>query len=143
MRKDAAFTLVECISALIVTSLVVVLVGYAMTGVRGLSRHALSNAVDWQICMQELESSEHRFALKKANSEGIFLKEQTSGRNFELRAADRLYLRAANGGYVPIFSGIKNGKTIFHQLDKQRVYLKVERKNGQKLTGVVCFEKDN
>lgn len=142
MKKRAAFTLVECISALIVTSIVVLLIGYAMTSVRTMVKRSLSNTVDWQICLQELESSNHHFVLQHANSKSIFLLEQTSGREFELRALDRLYLRASNGGYVPIFSGIKMDRTVFRQLDDQRVYIKVERDNGQELTGIACFEAD-
>ena len=64
--KRSAFTLVECIGSLLVTSLVVVLTGYALTAVRTTSRPSLDRATDWIICLQELESPDHRFALKRA-----------------------------------------------------------------------------
>ena len=123
--KRSAFTLVECIGALLVTSLVVVLTGYALTAIRTTSRPSLDRATDWIICLQELESPDHRFALKRTE-------------RYQLE----LYLRAPNGGYMPIFSNIRGEQSAFKRLDSQRVHVTVVRTNGQKLEGVVCFEKD-
>ena len=140
--KRSAFTLVECIGALLVTSLVVVLTGYALTAVRTTSRPPLDRATDWIICLQELESPDHRFALKRAERYQLELYDLNQRRIYELCLRDRLYLRAPNGCYMPIFSNIRGEQSAFKRLDSQRVHVTVVRTNGQKLEGVVCFEKD-
>lgn len=140
--KRSAFTLVECIGALLVTSLVVVLTGYALTAVRTTSRPPLDRATDWIICLQELESPDHRFVLKRAERYQLELYDLNQRRIYELCLRDRLYLRAPNGGYMPIFSNIRGEQSAFKRLDSQRVHVTVVRTNGQKLEGVVCFEKD-
>ncbi len=142
MKRQPAFTLVECIAALLVTSLVVVLTGYALTAVRTTSRLSLAQATDWVICLQELESADHHFALKWADRYQLELRDLNQHRNYELCLRDRLYLRSVNGGYMPVFSNIRVEQSGFKRLDSQRVYITVTRTNGQKLEGIVCFEKD-
>lgn len=142
MKRQPAFTLVECVGALLVTSLVVVLLSLTMTAVRTISQRSLDGAVDWLICLQELESPDHQFALERVTPTELQLKDQHQQRKYQLRIGDRLYLRAPNGGYMPIFSGIRGGRSFFRRLDSQRVYIEVERNNGQKMAGIICFEKD-
>lgn len=142
MKKRLAFTLVECIGALLVTSLVVVLTGYALTAVRTTSRTSLVHATDWIICLQELESADHRFALRRVDRYQLELRDLNQRRIYELCLRDRLYLRASSGGYMPVFSNIRGEQSAFKRLDNQRVHVTVVRTNGQRLEGVVCFEKD-
>lgn len=141
MRKRAAFTLAECVAALLVTSLVVVLLGLSMTAVRTINRQSLGGAVDWFICLQELESPDHRFALERAKPSELQLRDQCQQRDYQLRIRDCLYLRTPNGGYMPIFSGVCGEQSFFRRLDSQRVYIEVERQNGQKMAGIICFER--
>ena len=103
---------------------------------------SLDRATDWIICLQELESPDHRFALKRAERYQLELCDLNQRRIYELCLRDRLYLRAPNGGYMPIFSNIRGEQSAFKRLDSQRVHVTVVRTNGQKLEGVVCFEKD-
>lgn len=141
MKRRAAFTLVECVGALLVTSLVVILLSLAMTAVRTINRQSLGGAADWFICLQELESPDHRFILKRVKPAELQLKDQCQQRDYQLRIRDCLYLRTPNGGYMPIFSGIRGERSFFQRLDSQRVYVEVERQNGQKMAGIICFER--
>lgn len=141
MKKGPAFTLVECVGALIITSLVIILAGLAMTNVRQLSRHSLAGSVDWIICLQELESANHHFELKKVERYQLVLRDQQQQRDYQLRIRDRLYLRAANGGYMPILSGVRGKYSSFRRIDQQRVYIEVERTNGRRDYGIACFAK--
>lgn len=142
MKRQPAFTLAECIAALLVTSIVVVLTGYALTTVRTTSRESLAHATDWIICLQELESADHRFALQRVNRYQLELRDLNQQRDYELCIRDRLYLRTTSGGYMPVFSNIKAAQSSFTRLDGQRVRIMVTRTNGQKLEGIVCFEKN-
>ncbi|HJA21406.1 type IV pilus minor pilin ComGF family protein [Limosilactobacillus panis] len=141
MKKRGAFTLVECIAALMVTTFVIILAGLAMTSVRKVNQHSLAGSVDWFICLQELESPDQTFALKKVYRYRLLLRDQRQQRNYELRISDRLYLRTPTGGYMPVLSAVRADKSFFRQLDQQRVYVEVGRTNGQKNYGIICFDK--
>lgn len=142
MKKVPAFTLIECVAALLVTAIVIVLAGFSLTALQTMGKRSLDRPVDWIICLQELESPNHRFALTDVQAHHLSLYDQKQQRHYELRASDRLYLRSAgDGGYMPIFSGIQEGKTCFKKLSDQRVQIEVKRENGQALTGILFFAK--
>ncbi|QZN93674.1 hypothetical protein KZE55_03765 [Limosilactobacillus panis] len=144
MKKRLAFTLIECVAALLVTTVVIVLAGMTINSLRSVTRQSLDQPIDWIICLQELESPRHAYALVNVESNAVVLRDQHTDRLYELCAQKRLYLRAKkDGGYMPVFSDIRDQKTVFKQLDQQRVYIKVERTNGEVLTGFLCFRKDS
>lgn len=144
MKKRAAFTLIECVAALLVTTIVIILAGMTISSLRSVTRQSLDQPLDWIICLQELESPRHAYALVSVGDNTVVLRDQHTDRLYELCAQKRLYLRAQkDGGYMPVFSGIRDQKMVFRQLDQQRVYIKVERTNGEVLTGFLCFRKDS
>ncbi|MCD7083803.1 hypothetical protein [Limosilactobacillus fastidiosus] len=78
--------------------------------------------------------------LEKVSNQKLQLISRSSGLTYELYGTDRLYLSRANrGGYMLLFSDIKSGTVMFNELAGSRVKIQAERKNGQKLIGVVKF----
>ncbi|MDO4903388.1 MAG: competence type IV pilus minor pilin ComGF [Limosilactobacillus sp.] len=128
----------ECISALIITSIVIVLMSLAMTSVRSLAKHSLSQDLDWQIFLKEMESDTHDFVLERVFTNDIELYEKTTKKHVTLKTRGRMYLSYAGGGYVPVFGYVN--VTYCRRLDDRRVYIETERENGEKLSGILCFD---
>ncbi|WP_076461272.1 hypothetical protein [Limosilactobacillus caccae] len=140
MKRRAAFTIVECICALLITSLVVLGIGALMTSVRQANRSDLNEAVDWYMFLQELESPRHRFELRHVYRSSLILYGQVAARSYELKGSTCFYLTGGHdGGYLPLIDNLKAYDCDFKQLDEQRVLIEVERKNGQHLAGIVKF----
>ena len=135
-----AFTLVECLIALIIMSLITLLLSLQIRVIKSTTTKSLERPLDWYICLTELESQDHQFMLEKVSNKKLQLTSRSSGLTYELYGTDRLYLSRANrGGYMLLFSDIKPGTVKFNELAGERVKIQAERKNGQKLIGVVKF----
>lgn len=140
MKKRNAFTIIECICALMVTTLVVLSISALMTTIRRVNRVDLNNSVDWYMFIQEMESSRHRFELRHVYRRSLLLYSQAARRDYELKGADSFYLTCRqDGGYLPLLDEVKAYDCKFKQLDDQRVLVEVERKNGQQLAGIIKF----
>ncbi|MBD5806443.1 ComGF family competence protein [Limosilactobacillus walteri] len=138
--KKAAFTLVEGICALIITSLVVSNISLTMTSVKKANCIDLDSTINWYLFIQELESSSHRFAVVQVQKRHLFLYSQTAHRNYELKGSTTLFLTCVrSGGYLPLLDNIKAHHYSFTQLDSQRVLIEVERTNGKKENTIVKF----
>ncbi|MCI1975391.1 MAG: type II secretion system GspH family protein [Limosilactobacillus sp.] len=140
MSRNGAFTLVECLVALIIMSLITVLVSFQIRVIKSSTTNHLERPLDWYLCLAELESPNHQFTIEEVSQRKLQLASQTSGASYELRATDQLYLSRVNrGGYMLLFADIKAGSTTFCRLSGSRVEIRARRKNGQQLLGVVRF----
>lgn len=138
LGHQAAFTLVECLLALVVVSIVVTLVGLTLPAAYQASRQRLANPLDFQLMLAELEDRDHRFRLKGVNQHSLQLVDQQN-KEFTLRSADRVYLTSNNGGYMELLDGIEVRSLVCQQLDSRRVLIAVTRKNGQRQWATVRF----
>lgn len=138
--KKAAFTLVEAICALIISSLVIINISLVTTSMKQVSKMNLESTITWHLFLRELESVNHRFELIGIRDKRLLLYSQTTDQKYELRENHALYLtRQDKGGYMPLLDNIKNHEYSFSQLDSQRVLIKVTRKDGEKASAIVRF----
>lgn len=145
MMKRKAFTLVECLVTLIIMALITILVSLQIRVIKSSTLRSAAQPLDWYVCLTELESSDHQFVLDNVERHKLRLVSRISGLTYELHATDRLYLsREGHGGYMLLFNGIKPGTVMFNGLAGSRVEIEAQRKNGQRIQGVVKFyEKTN
>lgn len=139
MRRLKGFTIIECVVALLITALTLLLAGWSMNALAVSNRHSLDSSVDWYVFLKEMEADSHHFVLKQVNSHNIRVNSCRSDLDYILqKKRDTLYLTAwSRGGYLPLFSGAKT--CVFKRLPGQRVLVEVTRKNGEKLVGIIQF----
>lgn len=139
MRRLRGFTIIECVVALLITALILLLAGWSMNALAVSNRHSLDSSVDWYVFLKEMEADSHHFVLKQVNSYEIRLNSRRSGLDYTLQErGNTLYLTAWHrGGYLPLFSGART--CVFRQLPGRRVLVEVTRENGEKLAGIIQF----
>lgn len=140
MRKRKAFTIIECVAAMAITAVTMLLVSFAITNLKQFNQRSLDSAVDWYVFLNELEMEEHHFIIDKVTKYHLFLKEGPNGEIYELQGRDVFYLsKFPGGGYLPLFEGIRGDHYYFRRLGKSRVLIAVQRTSGQELSGIVKF----
>lgn len=132
--------MVECICALLVTTMVVLSINLVMTSVRKVNTSDLTGAIDWYLFLQELEAPSHRFELVDAHGHTLEMYSQRMSCKYEIKGYDCLYLSSKDGGgYLPILDGVRSFEYNFTKIDDQRVQVEVERNNGKKQVGIIRF----
>lgn len=132
--------LIECVITLSILAVIVLLLSFEMRVLKTSSIKQYDQPLDWYICLQELESSDHRFKLKGVSRQQVNLESLNTGICYELQGRDRLYLsREHYGGYMLLFSGLRPGTVSFQKLSGGRVKINCERANGKKIEGIVKF----
>lgn len=140
MRKLPAFTIVECIAALLITAVTLVLAGWGMTALSASERHSLDHPIDWYVFLKEMEADNHHFVLKRVSGREVQVYSPRTDLNYTLQGRNVLYLTAsARGGYLPLLDGIQGKAYHFTRLPGQRVLVEVTRENGEKLVGIMQF----
>lgn len=140
MKRLTGFTIIECVLALVVASLTLLLAGWGMTALATSNRHSLDSPVDWYIFLQEMEADSHHFILRNVGEDELQVFSPHTGLDYTLQGRDALYLKAWDrGGYLPLFDGIKGETCRFKRLPGQRVRVEVRRKNGEELVGIIQF----
>lgn len=139
MKRLEGFTIFECVVALLITAMTLLLASWSMTALSASTRHSLDSSVDWYVFLKEMEADRHHFVLKEVTSHNIRINSYRSGLDYVLRKRqDTLYLTAwSRGGYMPLFSGAQT--CTFKRLSGQRVLVEVTRENGKKLAGIIQF----
>ncbi|MGN1279628.1 MAG: competence type IV pilus minor pilin ComGF [Limosilactobacillus sp.] len=141
MKQFRGFTIIECVIALVITALTLLLAGWAMTALSASNRHSLDSSVDWYVFLKEMEADSHRFVLKRVDANRIRVNSWQSGTDLDYvlqQQHGNLYLTTSSrGGYMPLFSGVKT--CTFKRLSGHRVLVEVTRENGKKLAGVIQF----
>lgn len=141
MRRRA-FTLAETICALLVSSLVVMTISIALASIKSANQRDLDPGLDWYLMLQELESADHQFEIISVSRWDLHLYSRVSHRRYVFKGTTKMYLtclQAGGGGYMPLIDGVKLREYSFKQLDSQRVLFRMERDNGQKLSGIIKF----
>lgn len=140
MKGHTGFTIIECIVALVITTMVTLLISLTTANLTRFNHRSLDPAIDWYVFLKEMESADHHFVLKEVGSYHLIVKNINNGVDYELRGKDAFYLSAVDqGGYLPVFEGIRGDRYHFKRLDKTRVQVVVQRKGGEELTGIINF----
>ena len=79
MKKEG-FTLVECLAALVIAALIVMLLSFQMKVIKSSCIKQNSQPLDWYLCLSELESVDHHFMIEEVSSNQLRL-EQVNGVN--------------------------------------------------------------
>lgn len=140
--KRQAFTLVECIGALMVTSIIVMILSFMMMALRRTPLQQADQPLDWYLCLAELESPDHQFTITRVNHNEARLTSRLNHQQYFLRGRDRIYLTMANGdgGYLPLFDDVKMGSFRCRQLNDHQLALQIRRTNGHLEHGIVRLE---
>lgn len=138
--KRSAFTIIECICSLLVTTIVIFLVSFLMTDVKKLNTHSLDSEIDWYLFLQEMEAPKHHFILLHTQKHFLYLRSEQSRLNYTLRGYTGLYLTGTStGGYLPLLDNVAPDQFSFNQLDDRRVQVEVKRTNGKVQRGIIKF----
>ncbi len=137
--KVRAFTLIECICALLVTSLVVTMLSLLINTTRHSPLTRADQPLDWYLCLAELESPDHQFKITRVNHNEARLTSRLNHRQYFLRGRGKVYLTMANGdgGYLPLFDDLQVGSFSCRQLSDHQLELEIRRQNGHCERGIV------
>lgn len=140
MKRLAAFTIIECVLALMITAVTLILVSWSLSALRQVNQHSLDDSVDWYVFLREMEADSHHFILKGVDGSEVRVHSPKTGMDYVLQGRDTLYLTAwQRGGYLPLLDNIKGKTCSFRQLAGQRVLIEVTRENGKKMAGIIQF----
>lgn len=141
MRRHG-FTLVECILALLITSMTMVLCGILLHSFEKNDHQIIDESAQWHLFLRELESPTHEFQLMSCGNQRIMLNSPVSTKYYQLIGNDEhLYLTLLQdkGGYLPLFDHVKEFHT--NQISSTQVEIKVVTLNGHHFSNVVKFKK--
>lgn len=139
MKRFSGFTIIECVAALAITALTLLLASWSMTALSSSNRHSLDGSVDWYVFLKEMEADNHHFVLEEVHLDNIRVKSRKNDLDYVLQwKPGVLYLKERDrGGYMPLFNGAR--KCAFKRLSGQRVLVEVTRENGERLSGALQF----
>ncbi len=131
MKQFSGFTIIECVAALTITALTLLLASWSMTALSANNRHSLDSSVDWYVFLKEMEADNHHFILEQVHLDNIRVKSRKNDLDYVLQHKPGvLYLKErTRGGYMPLFSGAR--RCVFKRLSGQRVLVEVKRENGE------------
>lgn len=140
--KSRGFTLIECILALLVTSMVVFLIGLFLHSFEKSDHQTIDESAQWYLFLRELESPAHQFQLMNCSDHRLMLNSPVSVKYYQLNGkSSHLYLslQENGGGYLPLLDHVK----VFHaqQISDQQVKFKVETTSGHKYDNTVTLNK--
>lgn len=138
--KRPAFTIIECVCSLLITTIIILLVSFLMTDVKKLNLHNLDPELDWYLFLQEMEAPKHHFILLRVQKHHLYLKSEQSRLDYTLHGYTNLYLTGTStGGYLPLLDDVAPDQFSFNQLDDRRVQVEVKRTNGKIQRGIIKF----
>ncbi|WP_137597497.1 competence type IV pilus minor pilin ComGF [Paucilactobacillus kaifaensis] len=140
--KKSGFTLIECILALLITSMVAMLIGLFLHSFQKNDHQTIDESAQWYLFLRELESPTHQFQLMSCSDHRLMLNSPISVKYYQLNGkSTHLYLslQENGGGYLPLLDRVKD----FHaqQISDRQVELKVETLSGHKYDNIVIFNK--
>lgn len=145
MKKQlAAFTIAECVLALLVTAMVALAASRGMHSAVKISHQNLREPAAWYHFLLEMESPKRQLVLRKVTHIGVDEIELTSRLNhkdYVLACSNHfiIYLRGPHHGYLPLYGPVARGGFHYRQLDSQRVLVEVINYEGQTHRAVLCF----
>lgn len=139
MKKTDGFTLIEAVIALVVllgTTMIIQMLVQSNQHMRKLTNSSTAN---WYLFVAELESPKHEFELKNVFNQQMCLIDRHNQKRYWLRENQTVYLRGAKGGYLPILTDYQPHTLQVQRLDKRRVEISAQTKDGQKHHATLCF----
>lgn len=147
MRRRAqmsAFTLAECLLALVVISIVAVAASFGLHSANQINHQSLAEPVDWYHFLLEMESPRRHLELRKVTHVGVDeveLYSQINDKKYTLACSNHfiIYLKGSQRGYLPLYGPVAKGTLHYRQLDDRRVFVEVKNAKGQEHHAVLCF----
>lgn len=147
MRRQKAFTLLECLVALLITSMIVMVISFVLHSFQRQATNAVHDEdLKWYMFLRELESPVHQFELypdvgAEKNSNTLNLHSRTSHKYYSLAYKDdKFYLKMTHGGsgYLLLLDGVTSGVNFrIDRLSDQRVRITAKLCDHIEHTGVV------
>jgi competence protein ComGF len=141
MNKVRAFTLLECVVALLVTVMVAIVINFTLHSFQQ-QQPTKDATINWYLFLRELESPSHEFELVDCGKNTIKLHSKTRHKQFDLKHGNQkvyLTLIGNGGGYLPLLDHVKKFQP--RQISDQQVELSIELDDGRQYHGVVKFLK--
>lgn len=138
-RAVKAFTLIECLVALLVLSgSVLVYQGLTQLTASHVLKLANSDQERWLLFCEQLRHELAGGELEKVESDKLYLRQGEQSLAFGLSKSDDFRKTHANGrGYQPMLYGITHSRII---KEGNRVCIQITFKNGQERTFLYAFE---
>lgn len=142
--KMPAFTLAECLLALVVVSIVAMASSFGLHSANQINHQNLAEPVDWYHFLLEMESPRRRLELRKVTHVGVDeleLHSQINDKRYTLACSNHfiIYLKGSQGGYLPLYGPVAKGTLHYRQLDSRRVFVEVKNAKGQEHHAILCF----
>lgn len=128
--NQAGFTVIECVLALVIISMVAILANMTVKTVQQSERSQNDDELQWYFLVRELESDAHRFECVQLGNP-LQLRSRITNKTFMLVCKQHeLYLtKVHGGGYLPLMSNVQRYQTS--QYTAMQVVLRVTMTNGQ------------
>lgn len=140
--KQRGFTLIECILALLITSMVMLTIGWFLHSFEKSDHQSIDESAQWYLFLRELESPTHQFQLMGCGEHRIMLSSPVHVKYYNLDGNDdHIYLTLLEhgGGYLPLLDHVQKFKT--DQISDTQVEIKVETTSGHEYNDIVKFHK--
>lgn len=122
--REAGFTLIECLIALLVATATSLLLTGVVKSYQGLSRIEVSDPAQWYSMVQVLEGGQYQFELQRVGDTTLTLYSRVEKRTYQVKQSNGIYLAKNGQGYQPLYQ-VVHGAVYFH------------RENGQTITAYV------
>ncbi|WP_251547150.1 ComGF family competence protein [Limosilactobacillus caecicola] len=143
MKKSSGFTLLECVIGLLVVLMMTYLVVLTVPCLKRSSDTAAGIDTDWYLCLQRLESPQYAFSVQKVTHQRLILLNQVNHETYIVQGGRQsIFLKTAQGGYLPLLVNCSPGSLRFDQIDSQNVRIECQLKNGERKNALLNFAEE-
>ncbi len=128
-----AFTLIECIVALMVAAVTWLLLTGVAKNYQGLSRIEVSDPAQWYTMVQVLEGGQYQFELQRVGETTLTLYSRVEKCAYQIKQSNGIYLAKNGQGYQPLYQ-VTHGVVYFRRENAQTITAYVKR--GKRVTHV-------
>ncbi len=133
------FTIIECIFALMVMAMTILLVQLVLPSALYLQNDSLKNNTDWYLFIERLEDPRCHFKISKVKSNQLILSD-CDNEEYQIESGKHsVFLRTVHGGYLPILTNYRPGSLKYHQLNNRNVYVTAKMLDGEEKDAIVSF----
>lgn len=136
MRRG--FTLIELVLALLIASLVVLTINFAVQTTHRSSVNRMEDQLAWHYFLSTIRAPKYQFVIEHQAAQKIILKSTVQKKRFVLKYRQgELVLTTPEGGYLPLLRGLT---TAHFEPAKKGVRSVVETRSGQQLAANLMLE---
>ena len=133
------FTIIECIFALMVMAMTILLIQLVLPSALHLQDDSLKNNTDWYLFIERLEDPRCHFQISKVKSNQLIIIDRNN-EEYQIESGKHaVFLRSVHGGYLPILTNYRPGSIKYHQLTSRNVYVTAKMLDGEEKDAIVSF----